>query len=192
MTDHTGIPDYPVADVLALEDAAQYRALFDETRMQIIDLLGERAATTSQLAEVLDRPKGTIGYHLGVLEEAGLITVVRTEKVRAIEAKYYGRTARTFDLSGIAEAGIEPNVMMATAAAEIASAKEQFPPDAGLPGLSTVRYARIPQDRAAEWAERLTGLIEEFITAPRAGDLVYGLAVALYPTTRPHLPDEDA
>jgi DNA-binding transcriptional ArsR family regulator len=37
-----------------------------------------------------------VGYHLKVLEEAGLVHVVRTKKVRAIEAKYYGRTARIF------------------------------------------------------------------------------------------------
>lgn len=190
MPDHTGVPDYSLAERLALEEPEQYRALFDPLRQQIIDLLSERAATTSQLADALDRPKGTVGHHVGVLEQAGLIKVVRTEKVRAIVAKYYGRTARTFILSRIVEHGMEPNVLLATAAAEMTEAKAMGETDGPPPGISSVRYARIPRDRAAEWAERLEELIEEFIAEPRSGETVYGLAVALYPTLRPHLPEQ--
>lgn len=185
MTDHE-VPDYPLERVLELDSPEQFRALFDETRLHIVDMLTERAATTTQLAAALDRPKGTIGHHLGVLEEAGLVRVVRTEKVRAIEAKYFGRTARTFEISRMTEAGIEPNVMIATAAREIGVAKEHFTDD-DTEGLSTVRYARIPRQRAAEWTERLEALVEDFLAEERGGDIVYGLAVALYPTVRPHL-----
>ena len=78
---------YPLHDLLALEGPDQFRALFEDTRIDIIELLSERAATTSQLADALGRPKGTIGHHLGVLADAGLVRVVRTKKVRALEAK---------------------------------------------------------------------------------------------------------
>src|SRR5699024_12695647 len=90
------VPDYPLADGLTLEDPAQYRALFEETRQQIVALLSERAATISELAATLQKPKGTVGHHMQVLADAGLVHVVRTQKVRALVAKYWGRTARIF------------------------------------------------------------------------------------------------
>ena len=78
IADHTGIadhnaPDYELADTLRFDRPAQFRALFDETRSQIIDLLNERAATIKELADTLDKPKvGTldrarIDYTLSVL-----------------------------------------------------------------------------------------------------------------------------
>src|SRR5699024_10214475 len=97
----------------------EYRALFEDTRKQIVSLLLERAATTSELAEVLGKPKGTVGHHLKVLEEAGLVHVVRTKKVRALEAKYYGRTARVFLYRREHEAVGEEERVLANAAAEI-------------------------------------------------------------------------
>src|SRR5699024_9538805 len=105
MADHTAdpdrpstphVPDYPLDDGLTLEDPAQYRALFEETRQQIVTLLSERAATVSELAATLQKPKGTVGHHMQVLADAGLVHVVRTQKVRALVAKYWGRTARIF------------------------------------------------------------------------------------------------
>lgn len=182
-------PDYELDESLPLEDIEQFRALFDETRMHIVDLLLERAATTTEIASTLSKPKGTIGHHMGVLEEAGLIRVVRTKKVRAIEAKYYGRTARTFFLTEKfdADLSVSPDYFLTSAAAEFAKASQSHAEED--PILSTLRYARIPQDRAAEWILRLGELTQEFAAEPRAGDTTYGLLVAFYPTDRPHLPD---
>lgn len=191
MADHTGMadhksPDYELALTLELVDTEQYRALFEETRLQIVDLLLERAATIKELSDTLDKPKGTIGHHVSVLEETGLIHVVRTKKVRAIEAKYYGRTARTYLLdkpgSGF---DMAPDHFLTTAAAEFADFNEE----SGVPPLTTLRYARIPDDRAAEWMGRLAELTQEFTAEGRGGEITYGLLVAMYPTRRPHLPD---
>ena len=189
MTDRS-VPDYPLDDVLALEGTEPVRALFDDTRLAIIELLSERAATTTELAESLDKPKGTVGHHLGVLADAGLVRVVRTEKVRALEAKYYGRTARTFDFTraGMTEVGLEPESILAGAAREAAAAHDHFQGRA-LPTIMSARYARIPEERAGEFAQRVVDLLHEFVGAPRGGDVVFGLAIGLYPTNRPHLPD---
>ena len=62
----------------------------------ILGLLHERAATVSELAVALERPKSTVAHHVKVLNEAGLVQVVRTRRVRAIEERFYGRTARMF------------------------------------------------------------------------------------------------
>ena len=67
----------------------------------IITLLEERAASIKQLAEALDKPKGSVGHHVKALEAAGLIRVVRTRQVRAITEKFYGRTARWFIMTGL-------------------------------------------------------------------------------------------
>src|ERR671935_1665766 len=96
MTDHTEIPDYNLEDVLYLTTPEQFKAITGSTRPRILGLVGQRAATTKQLAETLGLPKGTVGHHLKVLEDAGLVRVVRTRQVRAITEKFYGRTARLF------------------------------------------------------------------------------------------------
>lgn len=189
MADHSS-PDYELGETLTLETPEQFRALFEDTRRQIVHLLLERAATISELAKTLDIPKGTIGHHVGVLEAAGLIHVVRTRKIRAIEAKYYGRTARTFLLTSRAETdfAISPDFFLTTAAAEFARVPEHAEHE-DRPVMSTLRYARIPDERAAEWVLRLGELTQEFASEPRGGDTTYGLLAAFYPTDRPHLPD---
>lgn len=191
MTNHSGPPDYDLPDTLELAEPAQYRALFEETRKEIVALLRERAATTSELAAALDKPKGTVGHHLKVLQEAGLVRVVRTERVRALEAKYYGRTARTFLYHFVHEAAGEPQRVLSTAAAEIAAA---VPPPEGAPGHElpvnvNARHRRIPAERAEEWARRLNELLIEFTEETGdADDPAYALVVGLYPTRRPALP----
>ena len=96
-------PDYELDDVLVVQDPKQLRALGDFTRGRIIGLLGQRAASTTELAAALDMPKGTVGHHLKVLEKAGLVRVVRTRQVRALTEKFYGRVARLFELKGVDE-----------------------------------------------------------------------------------------
>lgn len=176
-------PDYPLEETLELTDPTQYRALFEETRKEIVSLLLERAATTSELAEVLSRPKGTVGHHLKVLEEAGLVHVVRTKQVRAIQAKYYGRTARVFLYRREHEAVGEEERVLARAAAGVAQV-----PD-GL-ASANARRARIPQERAHEWRERLDALLLEFASEPVAGDTTFELVYGLYATDRRPLPEE--
>jgi len=187
MADHKA-PDYELDDVLEVDQLEQFKALFEETRLAIVDLLLERAATNKDLAEALDKPKGTIGHHLAVLEDAGLIRVVRTEMVRAIEAKYYGRVARTYFLADKADVGfgLAPDHFLQSAAADFAKVDD---PSTGT--LSTLRYARIPDERADEWVERLVELAHEFTAEVRGGETTYGLLLAMYPTDRPHLPDPD-
>ncbi|WP_420113321.1 ArsR/SmtB family transcription factor [Pseudactinotalea sp.] len=178
-------PDYALEETLELADPKQYRALFEDTRKQIVSVLLERAATTSELAEVLGRPKGTVGHHLKVLEEAGLVRVVRTQRVRALEAKYYGRTARVFLYRREYEAVGEEERLFAHAAAEIAQNPE------GIVSANS-RYARIPQERAEEWRNRLDELLLEFGAQSAEGDTTFAFVYGVYATTRPALPRDEA
>ena len=183
MTDRS-VPDYDLAPTLELTEPGQYRALFEPTRLQIVTLLLDRAATTSELAEILGKPKGTIGSHLKSLEAAGLVRVVRTTRVRALEAKFYGRTARIFLFEPVGPAAGAIAAQLRQAADESAAAPVGVEPGV----MGGVRYARIPADRAAEWADRLHALLDEFDREPRAGDQAFGLVVGIYPTDRPRLP----
>ncbi len=173
-------PGYDLAESLYLDRPAQYRALFEPTRQQIVSLLLDRAATTSELADLIGRPKGTIGHHLKALEAAGLVRVVRTQRVRALEAKYYGRTARVFLVESVGGAiGMVPRQIQQ--AADEASAVHE-PTELAMNG--GVRYARISADRAEEWSGRVVRLLDEFDRQPRGGDQTFGLVVAVYPTDR--------
>src|ERR1700726_4238461 len=96
MADNSSPPDYDLADRIALTRPSQVKAISHPLRTTILGLVHERAATVSELAVALERPKSTVAHHVKVLTEAGLVAVVRTRRVRAIEERFYGRTARIF------------------------------------------------------------------------------------------------
>lgn len=187
LPEQPNVPDYELHDALELTEPVQYKALFEETRTEIVSLLLERAATTSELAEALGKPKGTVGHHLHVLMDAGLVKVVRTKRVRALEAKYYGRTARVFLFHKIGEATSLSQQVLTTAAEEIAAA-EAGAADPDREVMANRRYVRIPDDRADAWGVRIQDVLLEFANEPRGGDTTYAMVVALYPTNRTPLP----
>src|SRR5512138_3196407 len=95
MSSNRQIPDYDLADAVEVATPAQLRAISDPLRSTILDLVLERAATVSELAAAVGRPKSSVAHHVNVLVEAGMLRVVRTRRVRAIEERFYGRTGRT-------------------------------------------------------------------------------------------------
>lgn len=178
-------PDYEMEPTVDVASPEQLKAIGDDTRRTLLSLLNERAATTSQLAEAMGRPRGSIGHHLKVLERAGLVRVVRHRKVRALTEKYYGRTGRTFLIKG--EGGDDAFDMLDQARAE-----SSIEPVAGSAGpIFTIRHARITADAAERFIARVQGLAEEFAASPPGGDVVYGLVAGVYPTELPRLGPAD-
>jgi hypothetical protein len=55
--------------------------------------------------------------------------------------------------------------------------------------MFTSRVARIPVERAVEFADRVLELAEEFIALPREGDTVFGFLAGVYPTDHPAFGD---
>ncbi|HEX6876607.1 MAG TPA: ArsR family transcriptional regulator, partial [Nocardioidaceae bacterium] len=51
-----------------------------------------------------------------------------------------------------------------------------------------IRHARISEDRASEFWDRMAELVDEFDRMPRSGETMYGFAVGIYPTDHPTLP----
>src|SRR5919201_5161061 len=101
MSINRAIPDYELAERAEVTTPAQLRAMADPLRGTILDLLLERAATVAELAAAVGRPKSTVAHHVKVLLDAGMLRVVRTRRVRAIDERFYGRTARIFYLGVI-------------------------------------------------------------------------------------------
>jgi DNA-binding transcriptional ArsR family regulator len=184
------IPDYELADRAVVTTPAQLRAMADPLRATILDLLLERAATVAELAAAVRRPKSTVAHHVNVLVEAEMLRVVRTRRVRAIDERYYGRTARVFYVGVVNRPGEDPTTVHANALS--VAAAESVPAHEADQLRTILRHARIPAQRAAEFWDRVDELTREFARPPRSGDTVYGFAAGLYPTDYPSLPDPDA
>jgi DNA-binding transcriptional ArsR family regulator len=179
-------PDYDLADRIELTEPSQVKAISHSLRTTILGLLHERAASVTELAVAVDRPKSTVAHHVKVLTEAGLVQVVRTRRVRAIEERFYGRTARMFYVA--VEQSPQNKDMprdfndFEVAARESVAAYH----DGKLWGF--IRHARISEEQASEFWERMAELVAQFDRLPRSGETVYGFAVGVYPTDHPTLP----
>lgn len=178
MSDITGPPGYLLDDRIELDSPDRLRAVGDPTRMLIADLVLERAMTVTELAARIGKAKGTVAHHVDMLCGAGLLKVVSTRKVRAIEERSYGRTARTYVFPDSDDDGLP-------FAAEAAAQWDRARHDQGKTGGFTLRHARISVDRVAEFGARLDALAVEFTELPRDGDVEYALYLGLFPTNRP-------
>ena len=116
--------------------------------------------------------------------------MVRTQQVRAIEERYYGRVARTIYIGALSsdeDIALVANVDgIATAYGESRQAKEADDL------RCTLVHARIPiEEVRAFWAE-VQEVARRFAQIPRSGDQVYGFVAGLYPTDAPTLPEVDS
>jgi DNA-binding transcriptional ArsR family regulator len=183
------IPDYDLDEMLLVTARAQLRALADPLHTTVLELLLERAATVTELARAVDRPKSTIAYHVNLLVDAGLLKVVRTRRVRAIEERYYGRVARTLYIGVLSHAEDKQVVAAINGLADAAA--ESAPAHAADELRCLLVHARIPiEDVRAFWAQ-IQADARRFAQIPRSGDQVYGFAAGLYPTDAPTLPEPD-
>lgn len=189
--DHSSLVNYPADEVLVLEDPAMLRALGGELRGSIVDLLRERAASATELADALSVPKGTVGYHLKVLERAGLIRVVATRRVRAVTEKFYGRVARLFLVNP--EGREESHPKGAIAAGMLRQGANEVPLDEVDPLLikGGLIHTRMRPATARRFIERLDKLLKDFRSQEDPeGKEVFVFAASIFPTSA-RLPERD-
>ena len=174
--------------MLEVRSQEQLHAVADPTRRRILSLLRERAASTTELAEALGQPKGTVGHHVKVLEEAKLIRVVRTRKVRAMTESYYGRLARLYRIVADDSEPYDPagmgSLLLRHAADEVA-------PDAGKdddPSSLVVVHARVSTRDARRFAQRLEELASDFQSFDEDDGRVFGFVAGVYATDLGDLP----
>ena len=181
------VPDYQLDELLVVTAPEQLRALADPLRATLLELLLERAATVTEMARAVDRPKSTVAYHVNSLVDAGLLRVVRTRRVRAIDERYYGRVARTVYIGTLNRPEDREVVAavngLAEAAAEAAAAH------AADELRCLLVHARIPIEEVRNFWAQVQEVARRFAQIPRSGDQVYGFAAGLYPTDVPTLPD---
>jgi DNA-binding transcriptional ArsR family regulator len=183
MSSDDALPDYELDELQVVTSTQALKAMFHPLRSVVLDLLLERAATVRELAVALQRPPSTVAYHVGVLHDAGLLQVVRTRRVRSIDERFYGRTARVFHVGTI-----HPEQLGAITNTLVEAANESGPAHQADALRAIHRHARIPHDRAAQFWEAVLDLARQFSARPRSGDTTYAFVAGLYPTDHPTLP----
>ena len=168
---------YELDETITADTPARLRALGNPLRALILDLVLERAMTVTELAARVRKPRGTVAHHVDLLVDVGLLKVTATRRVRAIDERFYGRTAHTIVFPDAAMDGDLPFVADARAEADLS--------DPHCAGGFTMRHARIPAELANEFAERVMALAADFTRLPRGGDREYAFLAGVFPTIRP-------
>ncbi len=190
MNSKSPVPDYDLDERMELTSADQVRAIGHPLRTTILGLLHERAATVTEMATAVGRPKSTVAHHVNVLQRAGLVQVVRTRRVRAIDERYYGRTARMF-YAGVGKRSEDGSLPLDFNDFDVAAMESQAAYESHRL-WSFIRHARIPRERAAEFWARGMDLVQEFERLPRSGDTTYGFVAGVYPIPDyPTLPEPE-
>jgi DNA-binding transcriptional ArsR family regulator len=190
-------PGYEMEEFFEAGEPGHFRAFADPTRQRIVTLLYERAATGKQLAGALGLSPGTVGHHLKVLEEVGLVRVVRTRRVRAMTEKYYGNTYRRVTFTGRGFSWreelpeVSPQFMLQQAIEEYDDSALYEERKSSVLPMSSRSHARVPASRAEEFAKKVLELAEEFEAEPVPGERVYSFVAAVFRTNLPELPEND-
>lgn len=174
--------DYELADTIHADTPARLKALGDPLRALLLDLVLERAMSVTELAERVRRPRGSVAHHVDLLVDVGLLQVVRTRRVRAVDERMYGRTAQTIVFPDAAHDGDLPFFADARREAAIDRCNDDEA------STFTLRHARIPAAATKAFIERLDALALEFTNHPRSGPREYALLIGVFPTNRPVAP----
>jgi DNA-binding transcriptional ArsR family regulator len=168
----------PLRDHLTIRGREQLHAIGDPRRWRILGRLLAGPASVQELAQALGAAKGTIGHHVRVLEEAGLIRVAETKRVRGVVEKRYLRVARQFRLPDADQEGVDNDIGTLPIRAALAEARpSRSKPD---PSTSFVVRARMPAARAKRFADLINQIAAEFADgAPGTGE-TFGFVGAIY------------
>jgi DNA-binding transcriptional ArsR family regulator len=177
---------------LALHTPAQFKALGHPVRHRIVNVLRQRPATLGQLAAAMGLAKGTIGFHVRVLREAGLVRVAGTQQVRGGTEQYLALVSPQFRVNE--EAGPGPGFLLQAAQAEMLPAADREP------GHTELRHLWLSEPQARALAARLADFAPREPPADAgsasadagSGDAgsgeAYGLLLSLYRADIPRLP----
>lgn len=187
-------------------DPAAIKAIADPLRIRIMRLMQEGARveprnfTVKQIATELDEPPTKLYRHIKLLLKTGFIQVAELRLVGGIVEQHYRTAAAGFDLRPEPGDGIGSDEIEAAGGAAIVEFLSRYqaalrsgqtyvrreealahPPHVAAAG--TVSSIRIPQEKAAEFAERLTALTREFCASEQDGDGVHANLLAVFYAT---------
>jgi len=159
---------------LVLAEPFQLKAIAHPIRTRLLNALEATPASAKQLSESLGLTHGNVGHHLKVLERAGLIEVVEERKVRALTERIFAPTYDRLRIE-VGEGGLDKlHFLFEQAGREAAPQTEQPFDDQG-----RLYSVQMSQEQAAEFAERLIALGDEFAAAKGDGP-TWGFAGAVY------------
>jgi DNA-binding transcriptional ArsR family regulator len=188
-----------------IKDLETLKVVADPLRAQILEVMLHKPLTVKQVAEKLGLSPSKLYYHINLLEKHGLIQVVETRLVANLMEKLYRSSATDFEvapelLSFDSFEGKEN--INALLMASIDATREDllrslqartFDLEKGAQELPRRvilmrQTCRIPEERATEFAKRLSALLEDFAKAdvespdPTADLQNYALTIAYYPS----------
>jgi DNA-binding transcriptional ArsR family regulator len=170
-------------DHLVLRSAEQFKALGHPVRHRMVNALRQRPATLRQLAQAMGMSKGTIGYHVRVLREAGLVRLTETRQVRGGTEQYFGLVSHGFKVHE--DAAVGPEFLIDAALGEM------LPDRPGQASHTVLRHLWLTDDEAHALEARLRTLAAEPHPANPAHGEPYGLLVSLFRANVPSLPPDD-
>src|SRR6516162_7560690 len=83
-------------DIHTLNRLEQLKALSDPLRLRVLETFARQPVTTKKVAALLGENATKLYHHVQILEDAGLIRLVKTRKNRGTLEKYYLAVARDF------------------------------------------------------------------------------------------------
>lgn len=165
------------APELVIRLPSQLKAIGHHVRTRILLELELQPRSAKELARALAMTHGRIDHHLGILEREGFVRVVEERPVRGVTERRFGPTfsRMRIDVPGASQDRLR--FLFSQAAREAA-------PDEAQPFEDHLRIysARMPAERAAEFARRLVALADEFASADGDEGIPVGLAAAVYAT----------
>ncbi|MFB6220346.1 MAG: helix-turn-helix domain-containing protein [Halolamina sp.] len=92
--------DVPVREVVTT-DPEKAKALENDVRAKILDMLAEEAMTIEQIHEELarrgeEKAETTVRHHVNVLKDAGMVEIARLEEAGGGTRKHYKSNTRVF------------------------------------------------------------------------------------------------
>ncbi|MEV4133020.1 helix-turn-helix domain-containing protein [Dactylosporangium sp. NPDC049742] len=168
---------------LVLSDPEQFKALGHPLRHRLLLALRQRPATFAQLATALDATKGTVGYHIKILEQAGLVRATATRRVRGGTEQYYEPTSQRLRIAPDAPVGGDFLVK--------AALSEMLPADETAADITILRHVRLTPAQARSVAESLERFASsDHLPTDTPTGQPYGMLLSLYRADIPSLPVE--
>src|SRR6185437_9516112 len=191
-------------DFFTISDLETLKVVTDPLRLNIVNLLRGEPRTAKELAKALHLSQTKLYYHIGLLEQHGLIRVVETRLVSGILEKQYQATAyklsvdrRLFSPAPTSPAGYEGLEVFLSAVLDYTHSDMMRSVRSGLAQFSDAaptehrlhvgrRWFWLTPEEARAFLERLEALDNEFARlhgdAPAEGTQLYEFLMGFYPT----------
>jgi DNA-binding transcriptional ArsR family regulator len=166
-----------------LSDAAALRAYINTTRISILSLLRDSAATVTQVARELRTHPANLTHHFRILEKAGLIRLVEKRDTGRNLEKFYRATALSFVTTpgelGIVEKGA---LKLSILRDELTACIQRLSKNQGETEVfARLLSMRMSKENLKKFRKKLIQFAREFERAETPEGNPYSIALCLFP-----------